>query len=176
MERIPAGTYSYQSTKIWNDFSVSWGTYFFSGTKREPYPLTIMSFRCESYRMNDLIIKSEWQNVLYEFYYLSKSMGNISIQTQTLLDISWRHHWFLREMTSEKRAQKFHTDDASLPRSGWCFWLVESNFPRGTTNQKHYPDLGSDASSVWNFCARSSDVISRRDQSWRREMSSVFSG
>ena len=25
-----------------------------------------------------------------------------------------RHHWFSREMTSEKRAQKFHTDDASL--------------------------------------------------------------
>ena len=21
------------------------------------------------------------------------------------------------------------------------------------TNQKHYPELGSDASSVWNFCA-----------------------
>ena len=59
MERIPAGTYSYQSTKIWNDFSVSWGTYLFSGTKRKPYPLTKMSFRCESYRMNDLIIKSE---------------------------------------------------------------------------------------------------------------------
>ena len=58
-ERIPAATYSYQSTKIWNDFSVSWGTYLFSGTKREPYPLTIMSFRYESYRMNDLIIKSE---------------------------------------------------------------------------------------------------------------------
>ena len=36
-------------------------------------------------------------------------------------------------MTSEKRAQKFHTDDASLPS--------------GTTNQKHYPDLSSDASS-----------------------------
>ena len=26
-------------------------------------------------------------------------------------------------------------------------WLVETNFPHGTTNQKHYPDLGSDASS-----------------------------
>ena len=38
-------------------------------------------------------------------------------------------------------------------------WLVETNFPHGTTNQKHYPDLGSDASSVWNFCARFSDVI-----------------
>ena len=59
MERIPAGTYSYQSTQIWNDFSVSWGIYLFSGRKTEPYPLTIMSFRCESYRMNDLIIKSE---------------------------------------------------------------------------------------------------------------------
>ena len=29
--------------------------------------------------------------------------------------------------------------------------MVESNFPRSTTNQKHDPDLGSDASSVWNF-------------------------
>ena len=54
--------------------------------------------------------------------------------------------------TSEKRAQKFHTDDALLPRSGQCFWLVEANFTSGTTNQKHYPDLGSDASLVWNFC------------------------
>ena len=32
-------------------------------------------------------------------------------------DISRRHHWFPREMTSEEREQKFHTDDASLPRS-----------------------------------------------------------
>ena len=29
------------------------------------------------------------------------------------------------------------------------------------TNQKHNPYLSSDASSVWNFCARFSDVISR---------------
>ena len=70
-------------------------------------------------------------------------------------------------MTSERREQKFHTDDASLPRSGKCFWLVESNFPRGTNNQKHYPDLGSDASSVWNFCARFSGVI------WRETSGSV---
>ena len=33
--------------------------------------------------------------------------------------------------------------------TGWS-----KNFPRCTTNQKHYPDLGSDASSVWNFGAR----------------------
>ena len=76
----------------------------------------------------------------------------------------WRcHHWFPREKATEKHAQKFHTDDASLP------------------------DLGSDTSSVWNFCARSWDVISRKNQSWRwtnslprlfwtseRRMSAVF--
>ena len=33
-------------------------------------------------------------------------------------DILRRHHWFPPEMKSEKRAQKFHTDDVSLPRSG----------------------------------------------------------
>ena len=40
--------------------------------------------------------------------------------------ISRRHHWFLREMTSEEleRAQKFHTDDASLLRSAWEMFLI----------------------------------------------------
>ena len=36
-------------------------------------------------------------------------------------DISRHRNWFSYEMTSEKRAQIFHTDDASLPRSGQCF-------------------------------------------------------
>ena len=30
-----------------------------------------------------------------------------------------------------------------------------------STNQRHYPDLGSAASSVWNFCAHFSDIISQ---------------
>ena len=38
--------------------------------------------------------------------------------------------------------------------TGWCIWLVQ--LIRSTTR----PVLGSDASSKWNFCARSSDVIS----------------
>ena len=42
-----------------------------------------------------------------------------------------------------------------------CLRLFEANFPRVTTNQKHSPDLGIDTSSVWNFCARPSAVISR---------------
>ena len=43
------------------------------------------------------------------------------------------------------------------------------------TNQKHYPDLGSDASSEWNFCSRSSDIILRGNQWWCHKMP-VFSG
>ena len=34
----------------------------------------------------------------------------------------------------------------TLPRRGHCLWLVEAHFPRDTTNQKPYPDLGSDTS------------------------------
>ena len=37
-------------------------------------------------------------------------------------------------------------------------------------NQMLYPDLGSDVSSVWKFCTRFSDVITRGNQWWRREM------
>ena len=47
--------------------------------------------------------------------------------------------------------------------------IGESKF---LTNQNSYPDLGSDTSSVWNFCVRFSDVISRGNP----EMSVVFSG
>ena len=85
---------------------------------------------------------------------------DVTMWSEKTAEISRRHHWFPREMTSDKRAKKFHTDDVSLPRSWKCFWLVEANFLRGTTNQKHWPRSG-DASSVWNFCARFSEVISR---------------
>ena len=40
----------------------------------------------------------------------------------------------------------------------------------------NYPDLGSDASSVWNFYHCFSDVISPGNQRWHHEMSAVFSG
>ena len=79
-------------------------------------------------------------------------------------------YWFPRETTSEKRAQKFYTDDASLPRSWYCFWLAENLL------QPQSEDLGSDTSSVWSFCARFLDFISWRNQWSRREMSVVFSG
>ena len=87
---------------------------------------------------------------------------------------TFRHHWFLRKMAPEKRAQKFHFDDASLPRSGQCFWLIVLRGEFTSANQKHYLDVGSDTSSVWNFRARFSDVISRGNSWQHREMSAVF--
>ena len=57
-------------------------------------------------------------------------------------------HWFPRKMTPDEWAQKFHTDDMSLSRSGQCFWLVMLHGKFASTNQKHYPDLGGNVSSV----------------------------
>ena len=44
-----------------------------------------------------------------------------SLKPEEIVVISQRQLWFSREMTSEERAQKLHTDDVSLPRSGQCF-------------------------------------------------------
>ena len=89
-------------------------------------------------------------------------------------DISRSHRLFLRKMTSEVRVQEFHTDDVLLPWSGYCFLLVENLLQ--PIRSTHNPDLGSDASSIWNFCSRFSEVISPGNRWWRREMSAVFSG
>ena len=73
----------------------------------------------------------------------------------------WRcHHWFPGEMTSENRVLMTH----------------------------HFPDLGSASDwlkqishtarsikSAWNFCARFSGFISRRNQWCRRKMLAVYS-
>ena len=63
----------------------------------------------------------------------------------------------------EKRAQKFYTDDPSLPRYGLCFC---------------YLNLCSDTSSLWNFCmgSRVTDVISRETGGSVGKISAVFSG
>ena len=64
-------------------------------------------------------------------------------------EISWCYHWFPCEMKwNEEWVKKFHTDEMSLLRPGKGFWLVEAHIPCGFTNQKHYPDLGSDTSLV----------------------------
>ena len=94
-------------------------------------------------------------------------------QPEKAADVSRRHCWFPREMSSKKRAQKFHTMTRHYPDLGSASdWLKQIS--HGTTNQKQYQDLGSAASSVWNFCARFSAVISGGNQWWRCEMKAVF--
>ena len=41
-------------------------------------------------------------------------------------------------------------------------------------NEKHHSDLGSNTSSVWNFCICSLHVISRRNQRWQTRTQSLF--
>ena len=85
-----------------------------------------------------------------------------TISLRKTAKISWYYHWFPHKMTSEKRLQKVHTqlhDNASLSRSGQHYWLAEANFSGSMTNQKHYPDLGSNSSLIQNFCICFSDII-----------------
>ena len=55
-------------------------------------------------------------------------------------------------------------------------WLVVPRGKSASANQKHYPELGSESSSVWNVSARFSDVIIAGNQWWCLEMSAIFSG
>ena len=63
---------------------------------------------CESFYPSDLM-SFAWQ--------IARGMVSGSLRKKA--NFSPLHHWFAREMTSEKRVQKFQTDDASLPRSGY---------------------------------------------------------
>ena len=54
----------------------------------------------------------------------------------------------------------------SLTRSGYRSWLVEVDFSRNRTNQKHYSEPGSDMTSVWNFCSHCSDVTLQENWWW----------
>ena len=63
----------------------------------------------------------------------------------------------------------------------WCVtnqtWIVLLiGWSKFSTNQKHYPDLGGDTLSVWNFCGHFPDIISQGNQWLHCEMSAVFSG
>ena len=84
-----------------------------------------------------------------------------------------RHHWFLRKMTFGNDCRNFVLATSCVTTQIWVVLLI-AIFPRHTTNQKHYPDLGIGTSSVWNFCSHFSDVISQGNQWWCWKMSAVF--
>ena len=76
-----------------------------------------------------------------------------------------RHHWFLRKMTFGNDCRNFILVMLCVTTQIWVVLLI-AIFPRHTTNQKHYPELGIGTSTVWNFCSHFSDVISQRNQCW----------
>ena len=65
-------------------------------------------------------------------------------------------NWFPRDMTPEKRVQKFHTDNASLPTSGSCFWLSHS--------VKQISLAARPIRTTTKICASSTKVISQGNQ------------
>ena len=65
----------------------------------------------------------------------------------------FRRGWFPPKMTSDGRAQKFHSDYGITALIKIVLPIGRGKFPRDTTKQSHYTDLGSDTSSVRNFCA-----------------------
>ena len=77
-------------------------------------------------------------------------------------------------MKLSKRAQKIQTPWRRVTTQIWAVLLISwGKFP--SISQTRYPDLGSDASSVWNFCARFSNAISRGIQ-WQRRKKAFSSG
>lgn len=60
------------------------------------------------------------------------NLTNVSLVQVAALSI-WQHQW--ASAVDNYRA-----------RSGQSFRLAEANFPRGATNQRHYPDLASGVS------------------------------
>ena len=71
---------------------------------------------------------------------------------------------FSREMTSKERTQKFHTNDVHYPDLDSA---SDSSSLEGDLS-----GVGSDRSSVWNFCACSL----KGNQRWCREMWTVSTG
>ena len=100
--------------------------------------------------------------ILYHYeqniYFLRRQGKFVSLRKQrTFGDATtgFPAKWRLRNERRNSILMTRHYPDLVIAVIGWKI---------ASTNQKLYPDLGSDASSVWNFCARLSDVIWRGNQ------------
>ena len=67
---------------------------------------------------DELVDRSVWGKICYFFLTVSVTHSCLIFLFNTVLVIEHsRNQWFPSEMTSEERAEKFCTDDVSLPRS-----------------------------------------------------------
>ena len=90
-----------------------------------------------------------------------------ALKKKTVLKSSTRS----RNLTSIKKRVRRISHQSNSAQI-WVVRLTSKKF--ASTSQKHYPDPDSVTWSVWNLCARSSDVISRGNQWSRHEMASIF--
>ena len=114
-------------------------------------------------RMESRGLRKDQVSVLLIVFYES-AFGNINCTYQAIVHVAWEN--------------SRHVATPPGPRSGkgsasGCL-CRERNF--ASANQTHYPDLGSDTSSVWNFCSRLPGDISRGNQWWCRDVSAVSLG
>ena len=82
-------------------------------------------------------------------------------QPEKTAHISWLHHsgFPMKQVWGMSPEIPYWWRSSHYPDLGInCFWLGMLLRKFASTNQKHYPDLGSDTSSVWNFCAISTDT------------------
>jgi len=76
--------------------------------------------------------------------------GKNGLENDRNEDAGEQRHTTARPAEEKRREQEAQRERAETSRGNFV-----------STNQKHYQDLGSDASSVWNFCACYSDVVLR---------------
>ena len=89
----------------------------------------------------------------------------------------WLHNLLFLQIEAGENSQQFTTQPLVSPQNDvWEMtieiphWLCTTTQIRvvpligwkiASSSQKHYPDLGSDRSSVWNSCGCFSDIISK---------------
>ena len=76
-------------------------------------------------------------------------------------DISRLHHCFPVKWRLRTAVRKEDINSILMTSTTRIWVVLLIGWSKSSTNQKHYLDLGSDASSVWNFCTCFSDVISQ---------------
>ena len=103
------------------------------------------------------------------------AMLKIKKCTWTRQTTAWENGGYLATPPAPLVSRRNDVWETGAPGQLWVVLLIVASRGKfASTNQKYYPDLGGDASSVRNFCARLSHVISRETTSWRRKMLAVF--
>ena len=127
-------------------------------------------------------MKQEWKNInlinvnfLFHYSYIKRTLSIVK---------AWR---IIQMISLRKQLTKqltFCNDNAGFPAK----WHLRNEHQNYILIMLYYPDLSSasywsgrvcfsqsEASSVWNLCARFLDVISQENQWWHHNMLAVFS-